>query len=112
PAAAVSESGAVDIYIKDTSNYCRDHRIHRVTADWSEGGLTHNNQPGYDQGQGQICSNGSAGYRSFSVSTGQIDQQRTSSRFGWTVRDVGGNILSSYAYYQPKEGNSSQAARL
>lgn len=113
PASAVSTSGAVRVYLSDPSSYCRDHQIFRVTASWAENTLTHNNQPGYDQGQGSNCSNGSTGYRSFSVSTAQIDQQRTGNRYGWTIRDVGGNILSSWAHYQTREySGGSRAAQL
>jgi prepilin-type N-terminal cleavage/methylation domain-containing protein len=112
PASAVTYSAAVRVYLFEPSSWCRDHRIFRVTGNWSEGTITYDNDPNWDQGGGQICSNGSAGYRTFSVSNAQVDQQRTGNRYGWVITDIGGNFLSSWADYRSREGNSTQGARL
>lgn len=106
PSVAEVESGNVQLYNNSPTSYNRDHEIHRVDSAWTEYGITYNNRPGASS-YSDTESSADGGWRTWSVWASDIQRQRdNSTRFGWRIRDNGGNIFSDWANYDSRENSS------
>ena len=116
PASAVVSTGWVHLYNNNSTSWNRDHWLTRVTGgDWNEhnpNGITYNNRPGIS-GNISWQSGADGGWRTFTVPAGHVEPQRNNAtRWGYNVRDTGGNILSDWVHYSSRESSNDPYMRI
>jgi prepilin-type N-terminal cleavage/methylation domain-containing protein len=112
PASAVVDQGWVHINNNSPTSFNRDHRLTRVTGNWAEGSITYNNRPGIG-GNLSLQSGSNGGWREFGVPAADVEAQRVAgSRFGFNIRDTGGNVLSDWVTYSARTTGSAPYLRI
>jgi len=132
PSSAVVRLATLRLYVSALPAVCRTVDIFRVTATWTEAGITWNNQPfgtavnnpasgsaadTYGAGTPAGCENTATGtYITGAVVTADVAAfvAGTASNFGWMLRDdvEGSGTLRTQTYSAKNLGTASQAPQL
>jgi hypothetical protein len=112
PSAAVVVSGDIQAYNESSTTFNRDLDMFLVTGSWAEGSITYNNKPGWAGSYSDRESAADGGLRTWAVNNADINQQRTGNRYGWTIRNTGGNILSDWSEFRSREWGGGPAPTL
>jgi len=112
PSSAVVVSGDIQAHNESATWFNRDLDLFLVTGNWAEGTITFNNKPGWAGSYSDRESSADSGLRTWAVNNADINQQRTGNRWGWTIRNTGGNGLSNESEFRSREWSGGPAPTL
>ena len=110
PAGVTIESTILYLRITSINGVDRTHNAHRVTADWTETGVTWNNQPSYDSTATDSVSTGSASetWVEWNVTSDVQLFVDGTQNYGWLIKDAvedKGFPPRGWDYYSREKGD-------